>query len=84
MARVLIMEDKKESRDLLVRMVEEIDAGAKVYAVDNEDAAYVVAMKRTIDVFLVDIILHQEKTGDQSGAVFARNIRSIEKCVGFC
>lgn len=79
MARVLIMEDKKESRDLLVRMVEEIDAGAKVYAVDNEDAAYVVAMKRTIDVFLVDIILHPEKTGDQSGAVFAKNIRNIEK-----
>lgn len=79
MAKVLILEDKREARDLLVRMVKEIEAGAQVFAVDNEDAAYAVAMKRTVDVFLVDIILHPENSGDQSGAVFAKNIRNIEK-----
>lgn len=79
MTKVLIIEDRWESREVLSRMVKEIDAGADVYAVDNEDEAYAVAMKKTIDVFLVDIILHPEKPGDQSGAVFAMNVRNIEK-----
>ena len=79
MTKVLIIEDKWESREVLARMVKEIDASAVVYAVENEDEAYAIAMKKTIDVFLVDIILHPEKTGDQAGAVFAMNIRNIEK-----
>ena len=79
MTKVLIIEDKWESREVLARMVKEIDAGAAVYAVDTEDEAYAIAMKKTIDVFLVDIILHPEKPGEQSGAVFAMNIRNIER-----
>jgi len=79
MTKLLILEDKWQSREVLVRMVEEIDAGAAVFAVANEDEAYAIAMKRSIDVFLVDIILHPERTGDQSGAVFACNIRNVEK-----
>lgn len=79
MTKVLIIEDKKESRDLLVRMVQEIDDNAVVYAVENEDKAYPIAMKKSVDVFLVDIILHPERTGDQSGAVFAQNMRNIER-----
>lgn len=79
MTKVLILEDKRQSRELLVRLVKEIDPGADVYALDNEEEAYVIAIKKNIDVFLVDIILHPEKTGDQSGAVFASNIRSIER-----
>ena len=79
MTKVLILEDKWQSREVLVRMVEEIDAGAAVFAVANEDEAYAIAMKRSIDVFLVDIILHPERMGDQSGAVFACNIRNVEK-----
>lgn len=79
MTKVLILEDKWQSREVLARMVEEIDAGAAVFAVADEDEAYAIAMKRSIDVFLVDIILHPEKPGDQSGAVFASNIRSIER-----
>lgn len=79
MTKVLIIEDKKESRDLLARIVREIDSDAMVYAVEDEDKAYSITMKKSIDVFLVDIILHPERTGDQSGAVFAQNIRNIER-----
>lgn len=79
MTEVLIIEDKKETRELLTQMVYEIDANATVYAVENEDEAYSVAMKKSIDVFLVDIILHPRKTGDQAGAVFTQNIRKVEK-----
>lgn len=79
MTEVLIVEDKKETRELLSRMVWEIDNSAVIYAVENEDEAYSIAMKKSIDVFLVDIILHPEKTGDQAGAVFTQNIRNVEK-----
>lgn len=79
MTEVLIVEDKKETRELLTHMVYEIDGSAVVYAVDNEDKAYSIAMKKSIDVFLVDIILHPRKTGDQAGAVFTQNIRNVEK-----
>ncbi|MCM1441345.1 MAG: LytTR family DNA-binding domain-containing protein [Roseburia sp.] len=79
MKRVLIVEDKEESREILVRMIREIDAGAAIYTAENEDEAYCIAMKKTIGVFLLDIILHPEHTGDQSGAVFAQNIREVEK-----
>ena len=67
MTKVLILEDKWQSREVLVRMVEEIDAGSALFAVANEDEAYAIAMKRSIDVFLVDIILHPERTGDSRG-----------------
>ena len=79
MKKVLILEDKAESREVLVRTIKEIDAGAAIYVAENEDEAYCIAMKKTIDVFLLDIILHPERTGDQSGAVFAQNIREVEK-----
>lgn len=79
MTEVLIVEDKKETRELLSCMVHEIDPRADVFAVGSEDEAYPIAMKKSIDVFLVDIILHPRKTGDQAGAVFAQNIRNVQK-----
>lgn len=79
MKKVLIVEDKAEAREVLIRIIREIDEGAAVYTAENEDQAYCLAMKKTIDVFLIDIILHPEQTGDQSGAVFAQNMREVEK-----
>lgn len=79
MKKVLVVEDKMEAREVLVRLLKEIDEGTAVYTAENEDEAYCIAMKKTIDVFLIDIILHLEQTGDQSGAVFAQHIREVEK-----
>lgn len=79
MKRVLIIEDKKESREMLVKIVKEVEGNASVYAVSDEKEAYNIAMQKNIDLFLVDIILHPERTGDSSGASFAQNIRTVEK-----
>ena len=79
MKEVLILEDKEESRRILEELVKQVQPDADVYAVSSEDEAYAIAMKRTIDLFLVDIILHPETMGDQSGADFAQNLRTIEK-----
>lgn len=66
MKEVLILEDKEESRRILEELVKQVQPDADVYAVSGEDEAYAIAMKRTIDLFLVDIILHPETMGDQS------------------
>ncbi|MCI8363346.1 MAG: response regulator transcription factor [Eubacterium sp.] len=79
MKEILILEDKKAARDALIQIVKEVDPNAVIYAFAGEEEAYAAVMKRSIDLFLVDIILHPEIMGDQSGAYFAQNIRTIEK-----
>lgn len=79
MKEVLILEDKEEARKALVHLVKEVEPSAAVYEAAGEEEAYAIAMKHTIDLFLVDIILHPETMGDQSGAGFAQEIREVEK-----
>lgn len=79
MKEVLILEDKEEARKALVHLVKEVEASAVIYETVGEEEAYAIAMKHTIDLFLVDIILHPEIMGDQSGADFAQEIRAVEK-----
>ena len=76
---VLIVEDKKIESQALAELVKEIDSKCDVYEAKDENEAYAIAMKNTIDVFLVDIILHPEKTGDHSGIDFVQNIRTVDK-----
>lgn len=79
MKEVLIIEDKEIERKTLKSIVKSLQSDARVYEAKDESEAYAIAMKTTIDVFLVDIILHPERSGDQSGAEFAQNIRSVDK-----
>lgn len=79
MKELLIVEDNEIERKILKKIVLDLDSHAKVYEAKNEEEAYAAAMRATIDVFLVDIILHPDYPGDQSGAVFAQNIRTVEK-----
>lgn len=80
MKKVLILEDQKDTRDALTKIVKEIDDNAIVYALSSEKEAYYIAMEKTIDLFLIDIILHPgKKEGDKSGADFAQNIRTVSK-----
>ena len=59
MKEILILEDKKQTRLALAQMVKEVDPNAEIYAFAREEEAYAAAMKRSIDLFLLDIILHQ-------------------------
>lgn len=80
MKKVLILEDQKDTRDALTKIVKEVDDRAIVYALSSVEDAYYIALEKTIDLFLVDIILHPErKDGDKSGADFAQNIRTVSK-----
>lgn len=79
MKEVLILEDKEEARMMLAYLVKEVQPNAIVYEASDEKEAYDIAMKKTMDLFLVDLILHPEEKSDVSGGDFARNIRSVDK-----
>lgn len=80
MKKVLIVEDKEKSRKLMAGLVNKAYPDAVVYETPDENQAYVISIKKTIDLFIVDIVLHSERIGgDDSGAEFVHNIRSIER-----
>ena len=80
MKKILIVEDKPEERESLKLLIERMCVGVKVYTAAEEEKAYSIAMKYSINLFLVDVILHPcSDGGDQSGAVFAQTIRSVKK-----
>lgn len=55
MKEVLILEDKSETRKVLAGLVKEVRSDAVIYEAADEKTAYDIAMKRTIDLFLVYI-----------------------------
>jgi len=76
--KVLILEDNPAALEHLVKMVQELDIKNTVYAFDNTKDAYQCAMEKTIDLFLIDIILDTNHPGDTSGLQFVENIRCVE------
>lgn len=62
MKEVLILEDKSETRKVLAGLVKEVHSDAVIYEAADEKTAYDIAMKRTIDLFLVDIIYIHNST----------------------
>lgn len=61
MKEILILEDKKETRELLVRMVKKTQMDVRVYEMADEKEAYSIALRKNIDLFLIDLILHLKK-----------------------
>ena len=56
MKEVLILEDKSETRKVLAGLVKEVHSDAVIYEAADEKTAYDIAMKRTIDLFLVCLL----------------------------
>lgn len=64
MRKILILEDNLAAREHLVRIVGEVDGEKEVYFFNDIKDAYRCAMERTIDLFLLDIILDTSLPGD--------------------
>ncbi len=79
MRSVLVIEDNPDSMEMLAQIVNEIDPEIRVYRAVNAGEAYAAAMKNTMDLFLIDIILDHKNPGDVSGMHFANRIRTVEK-----
>ena len=76
---VLIIEDNLNQLEMLKKLVLEVDPSALVYTASTSGPAYEILMERTIDVFLVDIILDTGKPGNASGMRLVEKIRKLEK-----
>lgn len=77
MKKVLILEDNAEVLKCLSEIIGNISVKTTVYAFDNVKDAYECALEKTIDLFLVDVILNSKRPGDSSGLRFVENIRQV-------
>ncbi len=76
---VLIIEDDLNQLHVLEQLVSSVDENAVVYTASDEKTAYKILMEKTIDVFLVDIILDTSKPGDTSGVRLVEKLRKVSR-----
>lgn len=76
---VLIIEDDVEQLSMLKQLVLTAGEKAEAFTADNVALAYRMLMEKTIDIFLVDIILDTTKPGDTSGIRLVERLRKIPK-----
>ena len=79
MKTILILEDNAREMERLVKIVQDQEPENEVVCTANLEQAYHMAMEKSIDLFLLDIILDHRGTGDASGMTFADNIRGVER-----
>lgn len=78
MKKILILEDNPVTLAHLANIIQEVDTKNMIYSWDNVKDAYQCAMEKTIDLFVIDIILDTSRPGDSSGLKFVENIRKIK------
>ena len=79
MKAVLIIEDNAASMEMLAKITNEVDPEIVVHRAVNQNEAYACAMRISIDLFLIDIMLDPKHPGDVSGMRFANRIRMVER-----
>ena len=79
MKTILVLEDNDNNREMLLKIIADLDMKIDLKETSNQKDALDVAMKYNVDLFLVDIILDSSIPGDVSGMTFAENIRMVQK-----
>ncbi len=79
MKTILILEDNACEMERLVKIVREQGPQNEVVCAVNLEQAYHMAMEKSVDLFLLDIILDPRTSGDASGMKFADHIREVER-----
>lgn len=80
MARILILEDESQSREALTQMLLNISGEITVdAAADLATARLLLGSAVSFDLFLLDINLCKENAKDQSGLLFAEEIRAMRQ-----
>jgi DNA-binding LytR/AlgR family response regulator len=77
--KILIIEDDVEQQRFLEHLVRDADSNTEVYLAADASTAYRLLLEKTIDVFMVDIILEPQKPGDVSGIQLIEKVRHIPK-----
>lgn len=78
MKKVLILEDNPVMLKHLADLIGEINIKTEIYPFNNTKDAYQCAVDRTINLFVVDIILDTTQPGDSSGLKFVDHIRRVK------
>lgn len=78
MKKILILEDNPLILAHIAEVVREVNMKETVYPFDNMKDAYQCAIEKTIDLFIIDIILDMSRPSDSSGLNFVENIRRIK------
>ena len=76
---VLIIEDNKIQLEALKTLVKEVDSDLVIYAVTGAPEAYKLLVERTIDVFLVDIMLSDDKPSSTEGFDLVEQARKMQR-----
>lgn len=76
---VLIIEDDAQQSVVLRQLVLSAGKNVEIYTADTVALAYRILLEKTIDVFVVDIMLDTSKKGDVSGAKLVERLRRIPK-----
>lgn len=79
MKKVLVLEDNPIMLSHLCDIIRKTDTRNEIYSFDNITEAYQCALEKTMDLFVVDIILDTSRPGDASGLKFVENIRKIKQ-----
>lgn len=77
--KILIIEDNKAHMQALNEIIQNLHRDIQVYCAYDVKTAYQLALENHIHLFLIDIILNTQKSGDVSGLSFAKEIRGITK-----
>lgn len=75
MKNVLILEDDRESSRLLSDLLSECREELAIYTAYDEKEAMQMAMDCYMDLFIIDILLHDGVGNDISGLIFTKRIR---------
>lgn len=77
MKNILILEDEEWDRKVVRTIVEGLPQKCQIFECVSCKDGYSVAMEQTIHLFLIDVLLENDR--DFSGFKFVQNIRQVEK-----
>ena len=77
MKKILILEDNLDTLKYIEAIVKEIDPQNRVFSFTGVQDAYCCAMEKSIDLFIIDIILDTRQPGDSPGLRFVENLRKV-------
>ncbi len=76
MIRLLVLEDRNDTREVLVRIIEGVSEDITVFQAGSlAEARRILEAEDDIDAFLLDINLNTAEENDASGMTFAREVR---------
>ncbi len=79
MKKILVLNDKDNSRKDLLNLLEFRDREIKVYAPDTLQEAWKILLVNDINLFIIDVMLYMSDKGNMSGMYFAEAVREMQQ-----